>query len=73
VWAGRVRRARGRQSDLKTNWNRCTLPQLGDLVDWAAPCTLRTGIPGDNLGGVSKTEDLEEPTVHPEDVCRSGG
>ena len=48
-----------------------TLPQLGDQLDRAAPGTLRTGIPSDNLGGVPKIDDVEDPPVHPEIVPTS--
>ena len=41
-----------------------TLSQLGGLVDRGGPGTLRTGIPGDSLGGVPKTEDVQDLTVH---------
>jgi hypothetical protein len=49
-----------------------TLSQLGGLVDRGGPGTLRTGIPGDSLGGVPKTEDVQDLTVHPVNVPTSG-
>jgi hypothetical protein len=49
-----------------------TLSQLAEPVGRAAPGTRRTAIPGDNLGGVPKTEDAQDPTLCPENAPAGG-